>query len=112
MEEKNKNNHWAIFSGQNLNYDAQQFLGTKLKAIFGGLELDLTNAKIENNAEIKVCALFGGIDIKVPKDVAVIVKSTSIFGGVENKVKLNNSNSEKNIYVKATCIFGGCDILQ
>ena len=40
--------------------------------------------------------------------VNVIVKSTSIFGGVTNKKE--NTNSKKNIYINAMCMFGGVDI--
>ena len=54
-------------------------------------------------------SIFGGIDIIVPKDVNIKVTSTSIFGGVENKVK-NNTTNKKTIYINATCLFGGVDI--
>jgi len=108
MEGKKINKHTAVFSGQDLNYDSQGFNGAKLKAIFGGIDLDLTKASIAENAEISVCVVFGGIDIKVPQDTAVVVKSTSLFGGVENKVEIKQA--EKTIQIKAFCLFGGCDI--
>ncbi len=100
----------AVFSGQNINDDGQIFNGANLKAIFGGIDIDLTNATIENNAEIKASAIFGGIDIKIPKDVAVTVKSTCIFGGVDNKTETKEAT--KTVYLKALCLFGGCDIKQ
>ena len=108
MTERVINKHTAVFSGQDLNYDAQEFKGAKLTAIFGGIDLDLTKASIANDAEISVCVVFGGVDIKVPKGTAVVVKATSLFGGTENKVEV--SQAEKTIYVKAFSLFGGCDI--
>lgn len=108
MTEKIINKYTAVFSGQSLNYDTQEFSGAKLIAIFGGIDLDLTNAKIQNNAVISVCAVFGGVDIKVPEGTTVVVKATSIFGGTENKAE--SSQAEKTIYVKAFSLFGGCDI--
>ena len=108
MAEKIINKHTAVFSGQDLNYEAQEFNGAKIIAVFGGIDLDLTNARISNGAEISVCAVFGGVDIKVPKGTAVVVKATSIFGGTGNKVEV--SQAEKTIYVKAFSLFGGCDI--
>lgn len=108
MTDRVINKHTSVFSGQDLNYDAQEFNGAKLTAVFGGIDLDLTNAKIQNDAEIRVCAIFGGVDIKVPKGTAVVVKATSIFGGTENKVEV--SQAEKTIYIKAFSMFGGCDI--
>ena len=46
--------------------------------------------------------------ILVDDDVNVVVNSTSIFGGVENKTKSNDV--KYTIYVNATCLFGGVDI--
>ncbi len=108
MAEKVINKHIAVFSGQDLNYNAQEFNGAKLTAVFGGIDLDLTKANITKDAKISVCVLFGGIDIKVPKGTAIVVKSTSIFGGVENKVEV--AQPEKTIFVEAFSLFGGCDI--
>jgi len=48
--------------------------------------------------------------IIAPKDIAVKVKSTSIFGGVENKHRKNIKDASVTIYVNATCLFGGVDI--
>ena len=70
--------------------------------------LDLTNAKIKNEAVITASAIFGGIDIIVPKDVEVKVKSTPIFGGVSNKSK--TKDAKKVIYVDALALFGSVDI--
>lgn len=105
---KLKNRHTSVFSGQGINYSGQIFSGAKLKAIFGGIDLDLSKADIENGAQIEVFALFGGIDIKLPEGAAVHVKSRSIFGGVDNKVPASNGQNE--VYIQAICIFGGCDI--
>ena len=108
MNNLNVEEHYATFSGQKLDMADQEFKGTKLNAIFGGIDLDLRNAQIKQDAAIEVCAVFGGVDIKVPKDVVVKVNSNSIFGGVSNKSKAKDGKAT--IYVKAMCLFGGCDI--
>ena len=46
----------------------------------------------------------------MPDNIKIAVSSTSIFGGVDNKKKNNNSTSDITIYVNAICIFGGVDI--
>ena len=111
IKELNKNDsteYYATFSGQKLSFSGEEFKGAKLNSIFGGIDLDLREAKIEQDIVIDVTAVFGGVDIKVPKDVNVKVKSNSIFGGVSNKV--HNKDGKKTIYVKAMCMFGGLDI--
>ena len=108
LNKSNEDEYYAIFSGQKLDMASQEFKGAKLNAIFGGIDLDLRKADIKQDIVIDVCAVFGGVDIKVPKGANVKIKSNSIFGGVSNKV--NNKDASPVIYVKAMCLFGGCDI--
>lgn len=102
------NNYSATFSGQNLDFSKEEFTGTKLDAVFGGIKCDLRNAIINDDVVIEASAIFGGITILVPKDFNVKVTSTSIFGGVDGKSKMDKPG--KTIYVNATCLFGGVEI--
>lgn len=102
------NNYSATFSGQNLDFSKEEFTGTKLDAVFGGIKCDLRNAIINDDVVIEASAIFGGITILVPKDVNIKVTSTSIFGGVDGKSKMDKPG--KTIYVNATCLFGGVEI--
>lgn len=99
----------ATFAGQKVKKDNEEFSGANLEAIFGGVVLDLRNTIIEKEAVIKCSSIFGGIEIIMPSDVKVKVKSTPIFGGVSNKYT-DSKDSEKIIYVEAFCMFGGVDI--
>ena len=80
-----------------------------LNATFGGVKCDLREAIINEDIVINASAIFGGIEILVPENVQIKVKSVPIFGGVDNKAQ-NNEADEHTIYVKATCMFGGVDI--
>lgn len=83
------------------------FKGCELNAVFGGLEIDLTNAEIKKDCVIKASAIFGGITIKVPKDVKVKVLSTSIFGATDNN---HITGNEPTLFVEALNLFGGTEI--
>ena len=108
-KENNKDNdYFTAFSGQNIDLNNEDFKGADLTAIFGGLKLDLRKANIDKDVVINASSIFGGIDILIPNDVNVKVKSTSLFGGVTNK-KSNNDN-QKTIYINALCMFGGVEI--
>ena len=98
----------ATFSGQNLDFSKEEFRGTKLDAVFGGIKCDLRDAIINDDVVIEASAIFGGITILVPKDVNVKITSTSIFGGVDGKSKMDKPG--KTIYLNATCLFGGVDV--
>ena len=69
----------------------------------------MREAKIKEDVVINASSVFGGIDIIVPDDVNIKIKSNSIFGGVDNKKK-NNEDKKHTIYVNASCLFGGVDI--
>ena len=101
--------YYAIFSGQEINPKGEDFKGATLNAIFGGIDLNLTDAQIQKDTLINVTSVFGGVDIKVPSNVNVKVQGTSIFGGVDNKIKQYTENLPT-IYIKAFCLFGGADI--
>ena len=104
-----ENSHTATFSGQEVRCD-EEFKGADLTAVFGGIDYDLRNAIFKEDSVINTTSIFGGIDIFVPEDVKVKVKSLSIFGGVSDKKKRNEQPDSHTIYINATCLFGGVDI--
>lgn len=109
--EKGKNEEYcSTFSEQKIDFDDEEFKGVSLTAVFGGITLDLRNAKINEDVVINTTSVFGGIDIYVPDNIKIKVKSTSIFGGVDNKKIKNDNEKEHIIYINASCIFGGVDI--
>lgn len=99
----------AIFSEQRIEKGTEQFKGANLDVVFGGITLDLRNAKLDKETIIKASSIFGGIDILLPDDVNVELKTTPIFGSVSNKLR-NNKDNKKTIYIDAFCLFGGVDI--
>lgn len=105
-----ENEYCATFSGQNVNFDGEKFTGVDLTAVFGGVKCDLRNAIIEQDTVINTSSIFGGIDIYVPENVKVKVKSSSIFGGVSDDKKHSDNAETHTIYINATCLFGGVEI--
>lgn len=100
----------ATFSGQNLNFDGEQFSGAELTAVFGGVKCDLRQAIIEKDCAVNATSVFGGIDILVPDNINVKVNSNSIFGGVSEKNHRTAVQGAVTIYINATCMFGGVEI--
>lgn len=98
----------AIFGGRDIRYAGEVFTGTKLTAIFGGIECDLTNAVIEKDCAIDVACIFGGVDLRVPPNVNVQTNITGIFGGADDKTVPHPG--APTLYIRGACIFGGMDI--
>jgi len=100
----------AIFGGVEKSIHSKSFKGANIMALFGGVEIDLTNAKaIETGCVVNVTALFGGAEIRVPKDWNIIVTGTPIFGGVEDKSE-GGAEGAVNVTLNATVAFGGLEI--
>jgi len=103
----------AIFGGNNISFNNEEFIGCNIDSIFGGVKLDLTNAKIKKDVVINVCSIFGGTELVVPENVNVKVITTPIFGGVDTddfKQRNLTGRTVKTIYINATCIFGGVSL--
>ena len=109
LNKQGKTEYYATFSSQNLTFIGEQFNGATLNAIFGGIDLNLREANITQDQVINATSVFGGIDIIVPNNINVKVKSNSIFGGVSNKA-VDNKENVPTIYVKAFCLFGGVEV--
>ncbi len=97
----------ATFAEQNIVVE-EEFTSKAVSAVFGKLTIDLSKAKIKKEANLKVEAIFGAVEVITPDNVEVKIKNNAVFGGVENKKQ--NSDSSKVLYIDATAIFGGVSI--
>ncbi len=100
----------STFSGQDINFDGQEFHGVELTAVFGGIDCDLSRAIIQSDAYIDITAIFGGVDVILPPDVNVKLASNSIFGGMSSKDHKNVDPTRPTVYITGNCIFGGAEI--
>lgn len=101
--------YYASFTSEDYRFD-NGFAGGKFSATFGGIKLDIRNADIVHNCVINTNATFGRVEIYVPQDVRVVVKSNSVFGGTSDKSNKNLPPDAKTVFVNATNLFGGTDI--
>lgn len=100
----------AIFSGVEKSVQTEEFKGATIMALFGGVELDLTEAKaIESGCVINATALFGGAEIRVPENWNVIINGTPIFGGIEDKTK-GAGPEAINVTLNSMVAFGGLEV--
>jgi predicted membrane protein len=104
-----KSEYSAVFSSNRIHV-TEVFSGTNLNAVFGGLVLDLRDARIPGDVEVNATAIFGGIDIYIPRGVNIKTNNVPIFGGISNKTNQTAEPGAPTIYLNATCMFGGIDI--
>ncbi|MFE9425347.1 DUF1707 domain-containing protein [Kitasatospora sp. NPDC006697] len=79
-------------------------------AIFGGIEIDLTDAVFESpEVEITVNAFFGGVSVRVPENVTLVGTGFGIFGGFDVREQTAPDPHAPVVRVKGSAIFGGAD---
>ena len=105
-----ENSYCATFAGQNVNFNGEKFTGADLTAVFGEVKCDLRNAIIDSDVVINASSTFGGIEIYVPSNVKIKIKSMPIFGGIENKANTKVDENSHVIYINGTAVFGGIKI--
>jgi hypothetical protein len=91
---------------------SEHFTHADVSAIFGGATLDLREAHVDREASVDALALFGGVDVLVPKGWRVALGGTPILGGCEDKTEGNGDlpTDAPVLKVHATAIFGGVDV--
>lgn len=101
-----------IFSGSKHKFSAVEFKGGKISNIFGGSEVDLTQATLADGKNtLEVNAIFGGVKIIVPSDWTIHLDVSTIMGGFEDKRNIRQgSNTEKELFIKGSAIFGGGEL--
>lgn len=102
----------SIFGGQKKNIISKNFRGGDLVNIFGGSELDLTQADFSGTAVMEITTIFGGTKLVVPSNWNVKSDAVNIFGGIDDKRKMQviQDVPDKTLLLKGTIIFGGIEI--
>jgi len=101
-----------VFGGSHQNIYSKNFKGGDVTAIFGGADINLTQADFEDTVTLDVVAIFGGMKIIIPQSWEVKSEVTAIFGGIDDKRAANPLSNEprKILVIKGVALFGGVDI--
>jgi hypothetical protein len=101
----------SIFAGIKKRIMSKQFQGGDIVCVFGGAELNLTNADFISPVALDVTMVFGGTKLIIPANWEVRSEVTAIFGGVDDKrPQPTSSIPEKTIILKGTLMFGGIEV--
>jgi predicted membrane protein len=102
----------AVGSGIRHRVDSSALERGEAKAVMGGLSLDLRGAEIAGEeASIDVGAVFGRIELRVPEDWRVETRvGAVVFGGVENRARVPESENAKRLLVRGNVVFGALDV--
>jgi predicted membrane protein len=101
----------SFFSGIKKKILSKNFKGGEVVCIFGGTEINLTNADFLSPIVIDFVQIFGGTKLIVPANWEIRSEVSAIFGGIEDKrPQPVNNVPEKTVVIQGTVIFGGVEI--
>jgi len=84
----------------------------RVKAVFGGAELDLREARLEtDDVVMHVKAVFGGVSIILPDDVIAVVEGTGMFGGFDDQAATRQPPPGSPVVrITGKAVFGGVSV--
>ena len=105
----------VIFGGVKKNIISKNFRGGEAVTVFGGTEINLTQADVPTPIVLDLTQVFGGTKLLVPPHWKIQSQDVvCILGGVEDKRPIMSDpsgiDSNKVLILKGTCILGGIDI--
>jgi predicted membrane protein len=113
--DKKRGDNWldtvTIFGNVKKLVYSKNFLGGDIVTIFGGAEINLTQADFKGNIVIEMVQIFGGAKLIVPPHWQIRSEMVAVFGGIEDKRAPQNSYDEdKVVILNGTTFFGGIEI--
>jgi predicted membrane protein len=101
----------SIFGNVKKVIYSKDFKGGEVVSIFGGVEIDLSQADIKGPVVLEIVSFFGGAKLIIPPHWEIRPEATAIFGGVEDKRPRQSITSpDKVLILQGTSIFSGIDI--
>lgn len=102
----------SIFANIRKRILTKNFRGGEIVCIFGGAEINLSNADIQQPVYIETVNVFGGTKLFVPNNWEIKSEVVAIFGGVEDKRRFPSITvvPDRTLILKGFCMFGGLEI--
>lgn len=103
----------SIFSGIKRTVLSKNFRGGDIVTVFGGSEIDLTQADINGRVILDITQLFGATKLVVPPHWQVVSELGAVFSGVDDKRRVFGAVQQapdKILVLRGTSIMAGVDI--
>jgi hypothetical protein len=106
-EESDELSLLAVFDGIELKSRAQALRGGTIVTWFGGIAVDLRDAKLAADARLSVHTLFGGVAVKTPRTWRVESTLKAFAGGVDARSPAGDDPAAPVLRIEGTALFGG-----
>jgi predicted membrane protein len=102
-----------VFSGTARKFESQNFRGGKADVVFGSAEIDLRDARLAGGqATLVLSAVFGSIEVFVPRDWQVVLEGTPVLGSIESHKKAATAAPTETLIIKGSAVFGSIEVKE
>ncbi|MBR5424727.1 MAG: hypothetical protein IK108_11995 [Clostridia bacterium] len=101
----------AVFGNRLADLSGSDFNGGTVTAVFGTAVLDLSRAMLKPDAEIRVRAVFGSVEVRLAGNTAVRFHIVPLFGGVSDRRADKPDNNAPALHVSGTVTFGSVSVV-
>ncbi len=102
-----------VFSGSVRKIESQNFRGGKADVVFGSAEIDLRGARLAGGqATLILSAVFGGIEVFVPRDWQVVLEGSPVLGSIETKKAVSDVPKTQTLTIKGSAVFGSIEVKE
>jgi predicted membrane protein len=102
-----------VFSGSARRIESQSFRGGKAEVVFGSAEIDLRGARLSGGqATLALSAVFGGIEVFVPRDWQSVLEGSPVLGSIENKKRASDVPPSQTLTIKGSAVFGSIEVKE
>lgn len=110
-EDASRISSFSILGGVEHRSKSQDFQGGDATSILAGCKIDLRQATIKREeAILDVFALWGGVEITVPRNWSVVIQGTPILGAFDDKTDSSKEESGPRLIIRGAVIMGGVEI--
>lgn len=102
----------SMFGGIKKKVISKDFKGGEITNIFGGAEIDLSQADIQGKISLEITQVFGGTRLVVPSHWVVQSELVALLGAIEDRSQNKNIHTDPNkvLLLRGNTVFGGIDI--
>lgn len=102
----------SVFGGIKKNIISKDFKGGEVTCVFGGAEINLSQADLHGNVVLEVTQVFGGTRLIIPANWEIQSEVVAVLGSIEDKRPVSGpfSGEKKTLILKGVTLLGGIDI--
>ena len=102
-----------VFSGSARKIESQSFRGGSAEVVFGSAEIDFRGARLAGGqATLALSAVFGSIELKVPRDWDVVLEGTPVLGSIESRRAAPDVPKTQTLHIKGSAVFGSIEVKE